>query len=27
MDNDPDTPKEAIFIITAAIPITVLRWL
>ena len=26
MDNDPDAPKEAILIITAAIPITVLRW-
>ena len=26
MDNDPDAPKEAVFIITAAIPITVLRW-
>ena len=25
-DNDPDVPKEAVFIITAAVPITVLRW-
>ena len=26
MDNDPDAPKEAVLIIMAAIPITVLRW-
>lgn len=26
IDNDPDAPKDAVLIIMAAIPITVLRW-